>query len=81
MKLTRANRTMSARFFFVGTARQPHSNYWTLIGLRKCDGRRGKPFIFFKPTVPYENNPPKSVFFHLHFGFTDAESKDNVIRI
>lgn len=45
MKLTGANRTMSARFFFVGTARQPHSNYWTLIGLRKCDGRRGNPFF------------------------------------
>lgn len=49
MKLTRGNRAMSVGFFYIGTDRQPQSNYWTLIGLWKCDGRRGKPTVFFSP--------------------------------
>lgn len=55
MKLTRANREMSAGFFYVGSS-QPTPNYWTLIGLWKCDGRRGKATFFFPPQYTDENN-------------------------
>lgn len=46
MKLTRTPRDVCYVFLRRRGARQPQPNYWTLIGLWKCDGRPAKAIFF-----------------------------------